>query len=354
MQFKDIVGQRVLINQLTEIIDSGKVGHAQLFCGATSSGSLALALAYAQYLNCQHPVHYEASGVDAHGEPMLRADSCGECPSCKKYQSLIHSDLHLIFPTAATSSVKKNVSSECFQEEFRNFLNEHHQKGSLEQWYEELGIENRQGMIRDLDADYIVRTVSMKPYEEAYKVVVVWMAEKMNQVMANKLLKTLEEPVGDALILLVAEDTSKILSTILSRTQLVNVPDGAGGAVWPAEFPSLFVSWMRMLFKLTMSDLSDMVDRLAAMKREQQKQFLLFSMETVRQCFLQTVAGVPCHLHSGDEKFDRAFPAMITMRNVEAMCCAMNDMLYAIERNAAPKIAFMQLSFTLSKLIKKR
>lgn len=354
MQFQDIVGQRVLINSLTEVIDSGRVSHAQMFCGPTASGSLALAIAYAQYLNCQHRIHYDVTTSDGQGEPPLRADSCGECPSCRKFQQLTHSDLHFVFPNATTDSVKSRPSSNDFQEEFRAFLTDYHQTGSLDEWYAALGIENKQGMIRELDADYIVKSLAMKSYEGAYKVLIVWMAEKMNDTAANKLLKTLEEPLGNTLMILVTEDTRRMLSTILSRTQLVKVPEVSSQMVWPQEFSTMFVSWMRLLFKLNMQSLSAQVEQLAAMKREQQKQFLQYVMETIRQCFLCTVAGVPCHLHSGDEKFDTAFPNMVTVRNVEQMCSAVNDMLYAIERNAAPKIAFMQLSFTLSKLIKKR
>lgn len=351
MQFKDIEGQRVLINHLTEIIDSGRISHAQLFLGPTTSGSLALAIAYGQYLCCENRQHY-GEGAE------LRADSCGECPNCRKYQQLMHTDLHFIFPSATTPTVVSKPCSDDFQEEFREFLNEHHQVGTAEEWYAKLNIENKQGMIRERDADNIVQTLSLKSYEGGYKVVVIWMAERMNLEAANKLLKTLEEPSEKTLILLVAESRDRMLSTIISRVQQVVVPN-LGKGLPPelrASFASLFVSWMRLLFKLNMKTLSDWVDQVAGMGREPQKQFLQYAQESVRACFLKTAAGIELNneLQFGDEKFDTFFPSMITTRNIEKMNQAINDTLYAIERNANAKITFMQLSFTMSKLIKNR
>ncbi len=360
MQFKEIVGQSVIANRLTEIIDSGRISHAQLFLGDTASGALALAIAYAQYLNCEHRVHYDQLSPEG-----LRADACGTCPSCKKYQQLSHSDLHLYFPTTTTSSVKGNPSSADFQSEFREFLNEKQQQGTLDDWYDFVGVENKQGLIRERDADDLVRTLGLKAYEAAFKVVVIWMAEKMNTTMANKILKNLEEPAANTLIMLVAENSDRMLSTIISRTQLVRVPHAASpSALWAGEilvrkenaeqFGQMYVSWMRQLFKLNMASLSAWVDTMAAMGREQQKQFLLYAQESLRECFLCHNAGLPLQLDFGDAKFNSSFPAMITERNVEGLNQAFNDTLYAIERNAYAKIAFMELSFSISRLLKNR
>ena len=352
MQFKDIEGQRVLINHLTEIIDSGRVSHAQMFLGPNASGSLALALAYAQYLNCTNRRHY-AEGAE------LRADSCGECPNCRKYRELVHPDLHLVFPSVTTPTASSTgVSAELFQEEFRGFLGQYRQCGTEDQWYEWLNAANKQGMIRERDAANIVKTLSLKSYEGGYKVLVIWMAERMNLSAANELLKTLEEPTEKTLILLVAESRDRMLSTILSRVQTVVVPDIASGfgAEKRAAFATMFVSWMRLLFKLNMQSLSNWVDQTHALGREQQKQFLQYAQEAVRACFLKTAAGItlPGELDFGDEKFDSSFPAMVTTRNVEKMNQTLTDAIYAIERNAYAKITFMQLSFTMSKLIKNR
>jgi DNA polymerase-3 subunit delta' len=243
-----------------------------------------------------------------------------------------------------------------FQEEFRAFMQESRQVGTEDDWYERLGVENKQGMIREKDADNIIRTLGLKSYEGGYKVLVVWLAERMNLAAANTLLKTLEEPEGKTLLILVVESRDRLLSTIVSRVQQVVVPDLGGGmsAERRSEFAKMFVSWMRLLFKLNMQPLSDWVDKTAGMGREMQKLFLQYSQEALRACFLRTVAGItlPGELEFGDPKFDQAFPARIEPRNIEQMNEALNETLYAIERNANAKIAFMQLSFKMSRYLK--
>lgn len=379
MQFKDIVGQRILINQLTEIIDSGRISHAQLLLGQSGYGTLALAIAYAQYLNCEHRQHY---GADSE----LRADSCGECPSCRKYQQLVHSDLHFIFPTCTTSAVKSNPSSAEFQSDFRDFILSNNAYASSEQWYSYMGVENKQGAINVRDAKSIVDTIGMKSYESAYKVFIIWMVDLLRTDAANKLLKVLEEPTPNTLFLLVGEQQERLLSTIISRTQLIKVgkidtesimhavgdlslpmAQAAEGNLLAAQnlkkqseieqrFATMFVTWMRQLFKLSMINLSEWVDNVTSLGREQQKQFIVYSMDAIRACYLKSTAGVTLEykLQFGDEKFNTAFPYMITANNVERLDEIFNETLYAIERNANPKIAFMELSFRISKALKKR
>ena len=351
MQFKDIPQQIHLCNHLSASVDDGRIPHAMLLCGAASDGSLAVALAYAQYVCCEHRQHYDVNSDD-----QLRADSCGSCPTCRKIDELIHSDLHLLFPTVTgTEAVKKVHSSVDLMAFFRQFVKDHHAMGTLSEWYDSLDLSgNQQGLIREQDADDVVKALSMKSYEGAYKMVVVWMAEKMNSVCANKLLKTLEEPTGRTLLLLVSENTDSMLSTVLSRTQIVQVPGDNGNEKWPSEFAPLFVGWMRMLFKLNMQSLSRQVDELAAMGREVQKQFLQYCTEMVRLSLMRNMAQSPESMNTGDARFDTSFPTMVTVRNAAQLCEAFNDTQYAIERNVNAKIAFMQLSFTLSKLIKNR
>lgn len=362
MRFKDIEGQTIMANQLTEIIDSGRVSHAQLFLGDSTSGSLALAIAYAQYLNCEHRQHYTEA---PDGKPTLRADSCGECPSCKKYEQLVHSDLHLYFPTTTTDAVKSKPSCEDFQQDFRKFLEEYHQQGTLEDWYAFMQTDNKQGQLRELDADNMVNTMALTTYENGYKVLIIWMAEKMTAVVANKILKILEEPTPRTLILLVSERSEKMLSTIISRTQLVRIPRvqrvgvSTTGEVqvrgeYRAFFAQMYVTWMRQLFKLNMASLSGWVDEMAGLGREQQKQFLLFAQEAVRECFLCNMAGVPLAMDFGDEKFNSSFPSMITEQNADGLNNAFSECIHAIERNAYSKIALMELSFKISKLLQRR
>jgi DNA polymerase-3 subunit delta' len=357
MQFKDIVAQRVVINRLTEIIDSGRIGHAQLFVGEPASGCLPLAIAYAQYLNCQHRQHYEVK--DAQHD--LRADSCGECPNCKKYQQLMHPDLHLVFPSVTKDNAKEKTSSNVYQPEFRDFMSSTHQYGTLDDWHKALNVENKQGMIRDEDVDNIMHELSLKSYEGGYKVFVVWMAEKMNTVVANKLLKSFEEPSEKTLFLLVAESCDHMLSTVLSRTQIYHIPTLQEQQLLSSEKKEenkqqaeLFVAWMRQLFKLNIAELSDWVDHIADIGREGQKRFLLYAQDAISACLMSHLAGLPLDRTFGDAKFDASFPSMVTINNAEGLCKVLDEARYAIERNAHPKITFMELSFRISKLLKRR
>ncbi len=348
MQFKDIAGQRDVINRLTEIIDSGRVSHAQMVLGSTADGALQLALAYLQYLGCTNRQHYEG------GE--LRADSCGECPHCKKMAQLVHPDLHFIFPTAATPRVTGSFWSGDFMQEYREFLQENNARGTVDEWYAHLGIENKQGMIRELDAAHIVQDLGLKSYEGGWKMMVVWMAEKMNTAAANELLKTLEEPTPGTILMLVCESDERLLPTIRSRVQTIKLraESGERRAAASAEFAGLLVEWLRLLFKLKMKELSAQVDKMAAMNREQQKQFLNYALGVMRDCFMHGAAGTPVEIGSGDQKFDTMFPTMVTVNNVELIEKALDEAIMAVERNANAKIALMQLSFNMSKALKKR
>ena len=347
MQFKDIVGQRDTINRLTAVIDSGRVSHAQMLLGETRGGSLQMALAYMQYLCCEHRQHY------ADGD--LRADSCGECPSCKKIASLMHADLHFVFPNIVPEGKKSDsVWSGEFMSEFHEFVLKNNALGTVNEWYDFLGAEKKQGIIRELDAAHIVHDLSLKSYEGGWKMMIIWMAEKMNPFAANELLKTLEEPLPGTIIMLVCESDEELLSTIRSRVQTLRVESGERKEENNAEFAELLVTWLRMLFKLKMKELSTQVDKMATLNREQLKLFLQYAMKVMRDCFLNTAAGVECRLGSGDEKFDGQFPKMITVNNIELIQTALDDAVFAIERNAYAKIALMELSFRISKALKKR
>ena len=340
MQFKDIVGQRDTIQRLTSIIDSGRVSHAQMLLGEAEV-TMPLAWAYLQYLCCEN---------------RHDGDSCGECPSCKKIASLMHPDLHFIFPTATTSRVKEKPWSGEFQGEFRDFMLQTQGRGNIDDWYEALGIENKQGLIRELDADSVVSALSLKAYEGGWRMMVVWMAEKMNESFANKLLKTLEEPLPGTLIMLLCESDERLLPTIRSRVQTIKVKGERLKVKGEADamFAEMLVGWLRMLFKLKMKELSAQVDKMAGLNREQLKLFLQYALKVMRDCFLNSAAGVECHLGSGDEKFDTQFPKMITVNNIELIEEALNDAIFAVERNAYAKIALMELSFRMSKALKKR
>jgi DNA polymerase-3 subunit delta' len=340
MQFKDIVGQEDTIKRLTAVIDSGRVSHAQMLLGEAEE-TTPLAWAYLQYLCCEN---------------RHDGDSCGECPSCKKIASLMHPDLHFLFPTATNSRVKEKPCCSEFQSEFRDFMLQTQGHADIDDWYDALGIENKQGLIREPDADDAIATLSLKSYEGGWKMVIVWMAERMNLQAANELLKTLEEPTPGTIIILVAESDERLLQTIKSRVQVVRLKGESEtvSAEMAAQFAPMLVAWLRLLFKLKMRQLADQVDAMASLNREQQKLFLRYTLEVMRGCFLASAAGLPYSIGSGDEKFDAMFPRMVTANNIEAISEAISEATYAIERNAYGKIALMELSFRMSKALKKR
>lgn len=342
MQFKDIVGQQDIADRLAAAIDSGRVSHAQMLLGDLSV-AMPMALAYLQYLCCTDRRH-----VDGH------ADSCGQCPNCKKINQLQHPDLHLIFPNPPNGSA--SVSCADYQTQYRDFLLDRRASGSLEEWHAFVGTDVKTSMIRERDAAHIVETLSLKPYEGGWRMLVIWKPTSMNAAAANELLKTLEEPMPQTLIMLVDDSAEGLLATIRSRVQTVKLNPVAAirNPEDSALFAPLIVGWLRLLFKLKMKDLAAQVDKMAALNRQQQKQLLAYASSLMRDCFLASAAGLPCTLGSGDEKFDAQFPKMVTVNNIEAIEGAFDEAMFAIERNANAKISLMELSFRMSKALKKR
>ena len=178
MLFSQIIGQEDIKKRLIQSVKENRIAHAQLFAGSEGNGKLALAIAYAQYINCTNRTD---------------DDSCGVCPSCRKYNALTHPDLHFIFPTTTNKSINKDPESELFLNEWRSYLESNKGYASLPEWYETLGVENKQGAINVRDAATIMRKLNLKTYEADYKIAIIWMAEKLNVQAANKLLKLLEE-----------------------------------------------------------------------------------------------------------------------------------------------------------------
>ena len=211
MQFRDIIGQEELKRRLVASVATGRVSHAQLFTGAAGAGTLPLAVAYAQYLNCRH----RADG-----------DSCGVCPDCRQIAALAHPDLHLVFPVNKQGKKSGEViTSDAFLPLFRTVFARSNGYFSPQEWYDALDLgKTLRGAISAREADEIIRKLSFKSFEAEYKVMLVWLPETMNEEAANKILKILEEPWEKTVFLLVSEAPDRLLQTILSRTQEVAVP----------------------------------------------------------------------------------------------------------------------------------
>jgi DNA polymerase III subunit delta' len=375
MLFADVIGQEALKQQLIQSVAENRVSHAQLFLGAAGSGKFALALAYAQYINCKS---------------RSATDSCGVCPSCVKISKLTHPDLHFVFPTTTNKKVKKDAESRLFMEEWRQFVLEQQAYIGLNDWFSFIGVENKQGTIYVRDANEIIRKLGFKAYEGEYKVMIIWMAEKINLQAANKLLKLLEEPPDKTLFILVAEEQDQILATVRSRSYMVKIPRIADEAVIDAlsskynirradaqsaaliahgnwlEAQRLyenaedekynfqtFQQWMRLCYRGVYGELLDFTASLSRIGREKQKSFLNYALQVFRNGLLiNNQLDRLVRTAEEERDFNRKFSAFVNHQNAMPMVKLMEDGIQHIERNAHAGILFADISFKMVKLLK--
>ena len=380
MLFKEVLGQEKLKELLLHSVREGRMPHAQLFLGPKGSANLALALAFAQYVGCLNK---------------QQDDACGTCPSCMKHMKFVHPDLHFVFPVATTTKVKAKPISKNFLPEWRSLLDEN-PYFSLFDWLKHIGVENKQGRISVEESAHILKDLSLKPYESETRVMLIWMPEKMNIQAANKLLKIVEEPPQKTLFLLVAESTENMLATVLSRTQLLKVPRYSDeevlgyltncsvekgkakmistlveGNIYEAlqlaehvedsEQNALsFVQWMRLCFSaLQVKDIDKLVqwsETMAKAGRENQKNFLLFASNVMRDALLKNY-GVEKMMKmnvSGQNFTMEKFAPFIHAENCMEIISELNMAQLHIERNANPKILFLDTSFKIARLLHKK
>lgn len=368
MQFSEIEGQQQIKQHLIRGVQENRISHAQLFLAPEGSGSLALALAYAQYISCENK------------QP---EDSCGECSSCRKYKRLIHPDLHFSYPFFAKH---KDDTALSFIEEWRKaFLNNPYL--SLDEWRNQLDAENKQANINIAECHQIISKLSLKAFEAEYKVLIMWLPEYLDKE-GNTLLKLIEEPPQKTLFILVAQNQDQILNTILSRTQLVKIQrlndeEVANYLVTKHHLDEelalriaylsegniqtainlskeesnnnfgLFSGWLRMCFTnrgLLMIEFSDTASR---MGRENQKNFLRYGIKLMREV-LMVLAGAEAlvHLPSNEKEFVVNFSRTINSAKAEAIINELEKAHYHIERNANPKILFLDVSLQFIKILK--
>ncbi len=375
MQFKDIPNQTDLKQVLRQSVQRGHVAHAQLFRGAEGSAALALALAYAQYLNC------EGRAADAD-------DSCGHCPACLKIKKLAHPDLNFILPTTTTKAVPKDATSGKFMADWRTFLAESPYQG-FNDWMQHIGAENKQGSISKEEAGQLLKLVSLKAFEAAYKIVILWLPELMHPAAANAVLKLLEEPPPATVFLLVTNEAERLLPTILSRVQSVvvrpfsedditayivthyHVPEtkarqvaqlaegNLGAAIASREqsadhdYADFFIKWMRKCYGLKMSDVLALADEFQKMGRENQKEQLSFSLGLLRKVLLYGLDPqlVP-YLPIGELQFVQGFSKFVTVRNANQLTEELNTAHYHIERNANPRMVFVDASLRMGQQLR--
>ncbi len=378
MQFKDVIGQQEVKQKLISSVERGRVSHAQLFVGDEGVGALPLAIAYAQYLNCPH---------------RHDGDSCGECPSCYQIGQLAHPDLHFVFPVntpKGKSGSEKPLSSR-FMAQWRELVSSTGGYFNEQMWYEAIDIDNKQGNISTFEADEIIRSLSFKSFESEYKIVLIWLPERMNIPAANKLLKILEEPWDKTLFLMVSQSPDKLLPTIISRTQGVTVPaiDQADLAAWLMshrnlgaadadkvarlsrgnlleadrclqvmssgvgnEAFDLFVQLMRLSYENRHMELLEWAETVAAMGREEQKRLMTNSIRLIRDSYMMT-AGVPeiSYLFGREYEFCKKFAPYVNNSNVERLVAEMELVVRQVGQNGNPKLIFPHFALTVSKLI---
>lgn len=370
MRFSDIQGNDGIKQKLIQNILDQRVSHAQLFFGPEGNEKLALAIAYAQLINCKSPTPILSSprgrrtkgetsspeGEGAGGEVPEAGgglDSCGVCPSCIKYQKLIHPDLHFIYPVATTKKVPKKPKSRDFIEEWRNYLLQNNYQGNLHEWYEFIGIENKQGIINADDCNEIIHTLSYKSYESEYKVMILWMVEKLFYTAAPKLLKILEEPPDKTLFILVSEDPDQIISTIRSRTLLVKIPKSDIRRKEPEDSANFttFRNWMRLCFAKDVIALVNWSGEVAKAGRENQKSLLRYALKIIESCTSINYGNEKVVIADVEElKFIQKISPFFNSQNIISFTQLFNTAIYHVERNGHAPTLFLDVSLQAIRL----
>lgn len=373
MLFQNIVGQSDLKSRFTSEIQEGRIPHALMFAGPSGSGSLALALAYAQYLCCEH---------------RSPSDSCGVCPSCIKWKKLVHPDLHFMFPIVRNARKKLEVCAD-FLPEWREALIESPYL-SLPDWLGRLDASNGQALIYARESDEISRALSLKSSEGGYKVTIIWLPERMHEVCANKLLKILEEPPQKTVFLLVSEAPEQLLPTIRSRVQCINVPridssdieahltealhlspEEAGRIAHTANgnyrkaleelesdtdktmFLELFIRLMRLAYMRRIREMKQWSEEVAALGRERIKRFFAYCQHMIRENFIYNLRCPSMNYMNGEElAFSSRFSPFINERNVIGMMEEISLAERHIEQNVNAKMVCFDFSLKMIVLLK--
>ena len=375
MLFKDIIGQEDIKQRLLQEANEGRIPHAQLICGPEGSGKMPLALAYARYLCCTH---------------RTPTDSCGVCPSCVKFNKLVHPDLHFIFPVVKNAKKKKELCDD-YLTEWRDFLLAH-PYFDLNHWLTAMEAENAQALIYAKESDEITKKLSLKSSEGGYKITILWLPERMHPVCANKLLKLLEEPPALTLFLLVSEAPDKILPTIVSRTQRLNVrridersiaqalqqkygvlPANSltiarmvnGNFVKALEaihlneesqlFFDLFIHLMRLAYQRKVKEIKQWSEQVAGMGRERQKNLLTYCQRMLRESFIYNfhLQGLN-YMSVEEEQFVSRFSPFINPANVMGIMEELSEAQQHIEQNVNAKMVFFDFALKIIVLLRQK
>lgn len=371
MFFKDVIGQEEIKQRLLKEAKEGRIAHARLFCGNEGIGKLPLAIAYARYLSCEHPNEH---------------DACGTCPSCIKYNKLAHPDLHFVFPVVKKKS--KDTVSDDYLPEWRELLTTT-PYFNLNIWLQEMGAENQQAQIYVKESDEILRKLSLKSSQGGYKIMIIWLPEKMNTECSNKLLKLLEEPPSQTLFFMVSEEPDALLTTILSRAQRFNMHGidesqiaqtlvqrygiqehdakdiahrSEGNFLKALEtihlneenqlFFDLFVSLMRLSYQRKVREMKQWSETLSGMGRERQKHFLTYCQRMIRENFIYNFRQPELtYLNVEEQNFSTRFAPFINERNVMGIMDELSEAQRHIEQNVNARMVFFDFALKMIVLL---
>lgn len=372
MRFADIIGQDNIKQHLINTVKENRISHAQLFHGKPGYGSLPLAIAYAQYINCPNRTD---------------TDSCGTCPSCRQISQLAYPDLHFVFPVI-TSGKDKPVSDTFFKQWAEFILQNPY--ASYQQWLNYLDAGNSQGLIRVDESSEIIRKLTMKTFSAEYKIMIIWFPEKMNTEAANKLLKLIEEPYEKTLFILVADDAESIISTIISRTQKVKISriddnsimsglekklsidtqtakdiarisegdfnlalEYGGESSELAENLQLFIELMRTSYSFKAVSMIQLAEKLGGLGREKQKNFLAYCERMIRENLVlnQKLTNI-VRFTSDEGDFAQKFSQFVHLGNSGSIAQEFDKAFYHISRNANAKIVFLDTIIKLARCLR--
>ena len=376
MLFNQIIGQEHIKSHLQKSAENGRIPHAQLFVGKEGSGMLPMAIAYAQFLLCNFSKDSELCHL-----------------KCNK---LHHPDLHFAFPVTTNDTVKKHPVSNLFLEEWRQFIQDQ-PYGSLFNWLQHIGVENKQGLINVDEAEDIVKKLKLKSFEGGFKVMIIWMAEKMNIAAANKLLKLMEEPPEKTVFLLITENEGQIINTIKSRCQALHFPalseqdiantlvvnhqvedKKAANIAHQSEgnlnkalhllhndasdlvFEEWFIAWIRTAFKAkgnatVVQQLISWSETISKTGRETQKRFLEYCLQFFRQALLLNYKSDALVFMETKTNFQLSkFAPFVHSENILDIEKELSEAIYHIERNGNAKIILLDLSMKLTRFLHKK
>jgi len=366
MKFIDITGFEKEKDFLINAFNKNHVAHAQLFFGSEGSPNLSLALAFISFLNCNH----KSSN-----------DSCGECPSCNKIDKMIHPDVHFIFPVAPTTKINKNVISDLFIKEWRNFiLKDPYQ--NVNDWFNFYGFDNKSPNISKDESRNLIKKLTLKPFESEKKIVLIWLPEYLHMYTSNALLKILEDPPPKTFFFLITNDYNKLLKTILSRVQMFKIRNfsdeelkkeilkkehideselskvilTSDGNLNQAkkiinssseDFLSIFKIWMRNCYLNDYPKIQSDLEWFNNQTRINKKTFLIYSLNLIREAFVVKINSSLSRIVDEESKFINNFSKSLNEEKTEKIILELNDAIRFLERNANPKIIFLDLSIEI-------